>query len=192
MKTGMRVGCFMVVAALATLVTGARVTGAGNWYVDIGPEFGRIASEEKTRLDGFEGAGIVLGGGYRFNPTVSLEVCFSGPAGADAMDGVYSLGTKFDLLDLRTAGWTPWAALYVSGHMLEWTDPGINATNLGFSAALGADFLISQKGSIQPAIRFHSFDAHLKGPGGTDLGSHKTTTVELTVAYVYHFWDGRP
>ncbi len=185
----MRTIRLVIVVVLATLVTGAGAAGAGNWYAGLGPEFGLTASEEKTLLDGDEGAGIVLGGGYRFNPTVSLDLCLSGPQGAESMHGIISLGAKFDLFDLRSNGWTPWLALYVSDHMLEWSYSSITADNLGLSAGLGADFLISGKGSIQPAIRFHSFDADLKGPRGTDLGSHRTTTVELTVAYVINFWE---
>lgn len=189
MEPRWNLGPFAVALLFATLAAGAAPARAGNWYVGGGLEFGRTASEEKTLLDGYEGGSFTVVGGYRFNPVVSLDVCLSGPAGVKSYHTILSLGPRFDLLDLRTQGWSPWIALYVSDHMLEWENSGTEANGLGLSAGLGVDLLISGKGSIQPAIRFHSFDARLKGPGGTDLGAHKSTTIELTVAYVFHFWD---
>lgn len=159
------------------------------WYGGGGVVFGSIDSEETTFADGTEGSSFILNGGLRFNPLLSMDLVLSGQLTSDLFYSILSLGPRIDFMDLKEKKVAPWAALYLSHHSLDWEDTGLGMDGLGISAAVGLDLAIRPNGIIQWAVRHHEFEADLKA-GGVTLGRDlESTTTEVSVSYIFHYWE---
>jgi opacity protein-like surface antigen len=169
----------------------------GAWaqpYLGIGVASLSLDSQYAS-IDGRSGTGITLYGGYEFVPTWSVELSVSaadidtGPTvnifyPADSAEySILRVSMRKSLWTLRERGWTPWVAVGVAYHYVNWDTFYYQLDGTGVSLGAGVDFGLAPSWRLRLQAmrnRFSARDTYGEGPFGTRSN-------ELSASALYAF-----
>jgi hypothetical protein len=147
-------------------------------------------------IDGRSGTGITLYGGYEFVPTWSMELSVTAATGIDtgptvnifypadsAEYSVLRFGVRKSLWTLGERRWTPWVAVGVAYHYVNWDTFYYQLDGTGVSLGGGVDVALAPSWRLRLQAmrnRFSARDTYGEGPFGTRSN-------ELSASALYAF-----
>ncbi len=183
------------VALAAGLAAPARAEMAdgyqGGFYIGAGLTLTDFESD-MLDLDAEEGGGFQFDLGWRANPHIALDWCFSSVLMQDmyGWDVDYfnmSLGPKFSFLPIDQTGFTPWVMVGLAWHSLEWVDFADSMEGSGVTVAVGVDIMISPYNVIQVSFRNHDWEGDYKEPSTHTIYTGIENSVgEFTVNWLFY------